>query len=707
MAARRSGISLTWASALLLAAAAGCAPVSQGDAEDGQVPSPEELEQEEIRLIREFTNRLPPDTERRQERLFGTDPSRIRYLPDLDRYLILLRNSHQVLLCDPDLKVLDRQPTPASPAAWDVGPGRRLYVGGEQTSRIEVFQVEADRIRSLRSLDPPDVVSVTDLALVEEWNVLFLLDSFERRLVRLKLDGGVSAASDARPSALGFPIGAGPLRIVQLAQHLIVLSLLEHQLIVLPLEQGFPNFEKASRIGNDGPFWSLAAMEREGDLLIAAGGIENRPLDRTQGEFGYIDSFLYLFRLKKDQGAYRWQESMRGDPSAFQQFNLSEINVVMPKAVVFQTHSKDEVGLWVGGFGAESLAEFRLDGLRPRLRRKLDSAPGISDIALAPSEDSDSHSLALANPLTDRVEIRDPMQESPVAVLKPDPTQSRLATAESRLGEALFFTTLLTPDNSSEGQLSRFTCEGCHWEGTIDGRVHFTGREDIHASTKPLNGMAHNLPLFSRGGDRSLSTMVLAEFRVANQGRRDVFEVDADQHPWLEWPTDREPTIGPDLLRRAFLAFFVDFDHRPNPWRSGRPELDPLALRGLDVFQQRCQDCHQALRSTRGEEHIPRNQWPQRLAGRGDDPLWAAPFFSRTGVEPYVDEAGARVPSLRRVWLKYPYFTNGSSLTLRDLLLRFRFNGSSAWHHLEKPEGGIQKLTPSEVEALEAALRYF
>src|SRR5690606_24233104 len=89
---------------------------------------------------------------------------------------------------------------------------------------------------------------------------------------------------------------------------------------------------------------------------------------------------------------------------------------------------------------------------------------------------------------------------------------------EVRLGEALVFTTLMAPWNVAEGMRSRFTCETCHFEGYADGRIHYTGRGDVHAVTKPLLGLFNNRPHFSRALDRTMTIMVDNEFRAANKG---------------------------------------------------------------------------------------------------------------------------------------------------------------------------------------------
>jgi len=91
-------------------------------------------------------------------------------------------------------------------------------------------------------------------------------------------------------------------------------------------------------------------------------------------------------------------------------------------------------------------------------------------------------------------------------LVRVDDASESTRSTESRLGEALLFTTLMAPWNRSDGRLSRFTCETCHFEGYVDGRTHFTGRGDVHATTKPLLGLFNNRPHFSRALDRDITT---------------------------------------------------------------------------------------------------------------------------------------------------------------------------------------------------------
>ncbi len=693
-----------------LALGSGCSPKVAGEPSQNTIPYHEELRQHERHLLEGLRRRGSTSSFPRLDQLFGVDPYRVEYLDQLDRYLILLRNSSQVLLCDADLRILDRSGTPRSPTGWDLLGQQVLFVSGELSSVVHVYDISPARLKRVYSIELQDVASIRDLVFVEDSDTLFLLDDFDRRLVQVQMAPGWRHFDTPSFVQQSFPLGAGPQQILSLGDHLIVNVLLEHHLLVLPMHEGRPDFEQASYVANDGPFWGVSATVQEDRLLIAAGGIENRPLNRLSGEFGYVDSFLYIFALDRDVGrTFRWREDSRNDPQRFQQLNLSKHNVVTPKALSFRRNGSGQLHLWVSGFGGEKLVEFQMDGVYARLNRAWNAIVGMSDFVIRAN--AASLSAVFVSPLLDCVVKLDLRRGRQLAELELEAYQEIRRCPESHMGEVLFFTTLLTPYNRTEGELSRFTCEACHFEGTMDGRVHFTGRDNIHASTKTVLGLANNVPLFSRGGTEGLATMVLAEFKVTNQDRRDQFVIRRDEHPWLSKLGEIPKALNPLQLRRGFMAFFVNFEHRPNPWRLKNQGLDELAKEGLGVFRDRCEDCHQAIESTREGKSVPFDVWETWLTEENDDLVWGAPFFTKTGMTPYFDISGTRVPSLRRVWKKFPLFANGSSPTVRHALERFRYRGTTTWHHFALGEHedsmGVKALTPEEISALEALLRYF
>jgi len=70
---------------------------------------------------------------------------------------------------------------------------------------------------------------------------------------------------------------------------------------------------------------------------------------------------------------------------------------------------------------------------------------------------------------------------------------------------------------------------------------------------------------------------------------------------------------------------------------------------------------------------VPFAEWERLVMSPAGPIVWARDSREKTGVTPYVHEEGARIPSLRRLYRKRPYFTNGSALDLDAVLRRARF----------------------------------
>src|SRR5262249_22507765 len=123
------------------------------------------------------------------------------------------------------------------------------------------------------------------------------------------------------------PIGAGPFRVERLPAHVVVDCLIDHALVVRSVgADGLP-LPGGARIQHNGPIWGFASVEEPGgSVLLAAGGVEDHPLDRTGGSFGYIDSFVFLYRVVT---------SAPNPPSVTRlaAVNVSELGVITPKAL--------------------------------------------------------------------------------------------------------------------------------------------------------------------------------------------------------------------------------------------------------------------------------------------------------------------------------------------------------------------------------------
>jgi len=275
--------------------------------------------------------------------------------------------------------------------------------------------------------------------------------------------------------------------------------------------------------------------------------------------------------------------------------------------------------------------------------------------------------------------------------------------AESRLGEALFFTTLMAPWNRTKGSLSRFTCETCHFEGYVDGRIHDTGRGDVHVTTRSLHGLFNDAPYFSRALDPDLTTMVHNEFRVAGRrSRHDPwFDLDPSDAPWLAWLGAGDESLSAETLRRSLMKFLMQFTERPNPAVIGRATWSAEERRGAELFRESCERCHEArLVADRPDSRVSFAEWETLVMSPAGPIVWARDSYEKTGVEPYVHPSGSRVPSLRRLYKKRPYLTNGSAADLGEVLTRAR-TVTGGFSHAGDPT------EPALDTASRAALRAF
>ncbi|WP_437874596.1 hypothetical protein [Sorangium sp. So ce513] len=662
------------------------------------------------------------------DRLLGPDPIALRPVdprgrpaaPGAPALLSPLRGRDALVLLDASLRELSRAPAPASPTGVAVLPSGDVFASGEASPALFRYALRGASIEPAGRIELAGVRGVRDLAAGPE-GVLYALDERAGALLTLRLGADGRTGGRMEVERWDEPIGAGPFRVVRLARHLLVACLLDHTLVVLPVgEGGRPLSGGAARIRHDGPIWSFDAIETEdGGLLIAAGGVEDHPLDRTGGSFGYIDSFVFLYRVAA--GA-------RPEVTRLAAVNVSEHGVLTPKAIALSAvPGSADVRVIATGYGGDRRAElvFRAPGAGSSTAPEVSTrplAPGVAAMAAL-----GGGAFAYANPLLDAW-LLDAGGEVVKRPVHDDGEDAR--SGEVRLGEALFFTSLMAPWNRTDGPLSRFTCETCHFEGYVDGRTHHTGRGDVRATTKPLLGLFNNRPHFSRALDPDLTTVADNEFRVAGalSGHDPWFSVSREIAPWLAdlgvFDVERadRAELSPEALRRALMSFLMEFSHRTNPAVVGRAGFSALERDGARVFRDRCARCHApVLRSDDPGSAVPFERWEELVFAPEGAIVWGRAGYEKTGVVPYVHEEGARVPSLRRLYKKRPYFTNGSARTLRDVLERARFaapgaaavpgaaaapgaaTAPGAFFHDGAPEG-LAALDPAAIDALLAFL---
>lgn len=590
----------------------------------------------------------------------GPDPISIVSV-GVDRYVGLLRGASALVLLDGQGHEFERVEAPAGAIGW-ARDGEAFVVVGERSNEATWFEVRGDGLEVARRMQMQGVGSPRAVALGDAGR-LFVADRYRGSVLSVDASGRTHEVT-ACPGAID---------VQREGDLLFVNCLLAHRVIVLPLnEAGVPQAEAQLTIEHDGPIWSMAARREASGVTLALGGVEDHPLERKGGGFGYIDSFVFIVRIGVDEDGRR-----RAQRTAA--INVSEHGVVTPKWLQW----RDEA-LLVSGAGSDVLATVRFKDDSPHVEVR-DTAVGL--VAVAGELDE---GLA-ASPLLDRwIRLRPGGWE-------PLPIEGTDARSEQvRVGEALALTTLLAPQGRSEGKASRFTCETCHFEGTVDGRTHHTGRGDVHATTKTLRGLVGNRPHFSRALDRTTTDMVHNEFRVANHG--------TDFDPWFSLrPADNQwlallstsPLLTPAQLRTSLLHFLAAYTPEPNPARRGFTQLDARQQHGAKLFEQYCERCHAArIQADDPDSRVPPQRWADHILGDGDV-LWGASPRALVDIEPRVHPRGPRTPSLRRLWTKRPYFTNGSAEDLGVLLEGVRLG--EPFSHGGR---GARPLDPDEQDAL-------
>lgn len=604
----------------------------------------------------------------------GSDPWAL--LADGSRTLGLLRRGRVV--------VLDERGGVAAQASTVVGAtamvrtGDELVIASETTGELDVL--DANTLAPRRRLELPGVASIRSIAWGVDERRLYLADPHRHRVLAVAWPLATGAVPEPEP----IDACDGALSVARVGPWLVYGCLLDHRVVARRVgEDG--RLGPSATIEHDGPIWSFDAVVREdGTLALLLGGVEDRPLDRSDGAFGYIDSYAFVYDVEPNAAPVARRRH---------ELNVSEHGVVTPKRVRWSGAASTEATMTsYGSDVALTIAWPREGAGAPRIEVHR-VAPGITDLVGTLEQG------ILASPLLDAWIVERPGEE-PQVVPVPDPTDDR--TPSERLGEALAFTTLIAPQATSADRRSRFTCETCHFEGTTDGRTHWTGRHDVHATTKTLRGLLNNRPHFSRALDRTTAAMVHAEFRVANRGTAQDpwFSLGREDAWWLDALGAPPDPLDPVTLRRALVAFLAALTPESNPSVRGLVAFTPAQAEGARLFSQHCEGCHRArLVADDPGSAVPEERWSALVLHPSGGIVWGSEARHRTGVVPYVHPEGARVPSLRRLHVKRPLFTNGSAATPEAVLDAVR---------LDVPEvhggGPGRPLDAAEKQALAAFL---
>jgi hypothetical protein len=634
----------------------------------------------------------------------GPDPIDVVALPDQKHFAAVLRGVDALVVLDENGKEVAREKAPHGARSIAVDEksdgtdastkGVWLAVVGDLSSDVALYTFDGAKLTHANDVHAIAAASAGGLRSVAfgRHHTLDVVD------VDGKLHALAYASADATHAELGAPVDVGlaPLALKRAGTWLVGGSALAHRVVAVPIkEDGALDDKNAIHVDNDGPFWGFdARIDASGALLIAAGHVEDHPLDRSGGSFGYIDSFVRVVKIDAS-GAHLLRE-----------VNASEHAVVIPKALAFVD---DETLLAIGSGSGKAL---QLNIASGEIDDTIRALPGIVAVAVA------GNKVLGADPLLDAFVALD-AEPRPIFV---EPRDTKRGV-DSKVGEALVFTTIMAPRQKSDAQLSRFTCEACHFEGGGDGRIHDTSRKNddghaILATTKPLLGLFNNKPLFTRAMDENLTQMAHAEFRVANANSTldPWFALTLADAPWLSF-LGVTSTLQPPDLRRSLVAFLHDFTPRSNPHVIAKGpdatarKFDDVERHGAEVFRDRCASCH-APKLVGDDVSTAQSfkSWERFVLSDNEPLTWSGDAKRvKTGIEPYVHAEGARPSSLRRISFKHPYFTNGTSTTLDDVVAKFRFTTNAAadefFHNAPSTRTDLASITPDDQRALVAFLR--
>lgn len=660
-AAGRPGLALSLALLTASLVSACGSRVTRETIDASVAPSPSPADDAVIAALRPFEDQLRREIDLRHppsaETGLGADPWKIERVEK--GYVGILRGRSELVLLDDELKTIAHVATPRSPTGLAVGPKGEVWVTGELSPVVTRFSVTGNQLVTAGGFEMPDVFGVRDVAVTANGTAWVL----DERGGRLHSVPGTKTAKIATVQLVchgGSQLNATP-------HHLVVGCATEHDVLVFDVDAAgaITNPTAPRKIHHDGPVWGFDAQESDGALVVAIGGVENKPLDRREGFFGWIDSFVYVYRFNA-AGVAKVAE-----------VNVAESGLVTPKAIAITHSVSGATTIFVGAYGSAKAATIEVGNGEPKVKVH-PLVPGIRTVV------RNGTAMVMADPLLDAWVSFDPNDGK--SKIEPAETTPPAVNPQTRIGEALFFTSLMAPDNHSGGAHSRFTCETCHFEGYGDGRIHHTGREEIHAVTKPLVGLLGNRPYFTRALDPDLSTIAHAEFRVAGAGNgtSPFFPASPKTVPWLAHlvPSSalEKPLDGYEL-RRSLMRFLASFSHRPNPAAHGRRAFKGSEKRGAAVFRDRCETCHSARLATDDPKTaVPFEEWEAMIFSDESPIVWARAGYEKTGVTPYVHPDGARTTSLRRTYKKYPFFTNGSAGSIAEVLVRVRFAGDRFFH---------------------------
>lgn len=251
-----------------------------------------------------------------------------------------------------------------------------------------------------------------------------------------------------------------------------------------------------------------------------------------------------------------------------------------------------------------------------------------------------------------------------------DFSQNPITTNGFLLGKKLFFDGILSRDGS-------IRCGSCHIPSsafTQHGHdlSHGIGDKLTLRNALPIMNLAWEKEFFWDGGVFHLDLFAIAPIEAENEMDEKISNVLEKLRKHPEYPGLFEKAFGtPEINLDRFLKALSQFqlmavsaNSKYDKYKRGELQLNEQELEGLQIFQQKCANCHKGELFT---DHSYRNNGlPLRVIHlNGVDTIDTGRY--RITLNPQ-DRFKFKVPSLRNVEITRPYMHDGRFRNLEQVL---------------------------------------